>query len=125
MDVNKEKIWYILQFFFYKSENASQAVEIVNDVDGADTVTVNYVQFCFRQFRLGIFGSKDTPHIDRFIAENVDKITEIIEVDRHVSSRKIAQGQTIDDKTVLSHLRKVGLKKSWMFGCHTNLHQRK
>ncbi|GFU34450.1 histone-lysine N-methyltransferase SETMAR [Trichonephila clavipes] len=43
--------------------------------------------------------------------KNVDKITEIIEVNRHVSSRSIIQEFKIDHKTVLSHLRKVGFKK--------------
>ncbi|GFX41915.1 mariner Mos1 transposase [Trichonephila clavipes] len=37
MEVNKEKIRYILQFFFDKGENASQMAEIVNGVYGADT----------------------------------------------------------------------------------------
>ncbi|GFW44114.1 histone-lysine N-methyltransferase SETMAR [Trichonephila clavipes] len=41
---------------------------------------------------------------------NVDKITEIIEVDRHVSSRSIAQELKIDQKTVLNYLCKVGFK---------------
>ncbi|GFT32251.1 uncharacterized protein TNCV_1035141 [Trichonephila clavipes] len=45
------------------------------------------------------------------IIENVDKITEIINVDRHVNNRNIAQELKIDHKTVLSHLRKVGFKK--------------
>ncbi|GFV38378.1 histone-lysine N-methyltransferase SETMAR [Trichonephila clavipes] len=45
------------------------------------------------------------------VIENVDTITEIIEVDRHVSSRSIAQELKIDHKTVLSHLSKVGFKK--------------
>ena len=35
----------ILQFFYDKGENASPAAEIVTGVYGADTVTVNYVQF--------------------------------------------------------------------------------
>ncbi|GFT59082.1 histone-lysine N-methyltransferase SETMAR [Trichonephila clavipes] len=39
------------------------------------------------------------------------KSSEIIEVDRHVSSRSIAQELKIDHKTVLNHLLKVGLKK--------------
>ncbi|GFU50836.1 histone-lysine N-methyltransferase SETMAR [Trichonephila clavipes] len=47
----------------------------------------------------------------RPVDENVDKITEIIEVDRHVSSRSIAEELKIDHKTVLNHLRKVGFKK--------------
>jgi len=32
MDTNKEKIRHILQFFFDKGENASQAAENVNSV---------------------------------------------------------------------------------------------
>ncbi|GFU59838.1 hypothetical protein TNCV_4726061 [Trichonephila clavipes] len=51
MEVNKEKIRYILQFFFDKGKNASQVAEIVNGVYGADTVIANYVQFWFRRFR--------------------------------------------------------------------------
>ncbi|GFT76616.1 histone-lysine N-methyltransferase SETMAR [Trichonephila clavipes] len=81
MEVNKEKIWYILQFFFHTSENASQAAEIVNGVYGADT------------------------------AGPSSKISVIIEVDRHVSSRSIAQELKIDHETVLNHLRQVGFKK--------------
>ncbi|GFV65900.1 histone-lysine N-methyltransferase SETMAR [Trichonephila clavipes] len=119
MEVNKKKIRYILQFFFDKGENASQVAEIVNVVYGADTVTVNCVQFWFRRFRSGIFDVKDVPHTGGSIVENVDKITEIIKIDEHVSSRSITQELKIDHKTVLNHLRRVGFKSS-MFGGHTN-----
>ncbi|PRD20084.1 UNVERIFIED_CONTAM: Histone-lysine N-methyltransferase SETMAR [Trichonephila clavipes] len=99
MEVIKEKSWYILHFLFDKGENAKQTNEIVN---GADTVTANYLQFWFRRFRSGIF--------DR-VFENIDKITEIIEGDRHVSSRSIVQELKIDHKTVFSRLSKVVFKK--------------
>ncbi|GFW89921.1 putative DD34D transposase [Trichonephila clavipes] len=92
-------------------ENASQVAETVDSVYGADTVTANYVQFWFRRFRSGIFEVKDAPTICRPVVENVFKITEIIEVDRHVSSLSITQEQKIDHKTVLNHLYKVALKK--------------
>ncbi|GFV08310.1 histone-lysine N-methyltransferase SETMAR [Trichonephila clavipes] len=65
MEANKEKIRLFLQFFFDKGENASQVAEIANDVYGADTVTANYVQFWFRQFRSGISGFKDAPRKGR------------------------------------------------------------
>ncbi|GFV29401.1 histone-lysine N-methyltransferase SETMAR [Trichonephila clavipes] len=58
MEVNREKIQHILQFFFDKGENGSQAAEIVNGVYGADTVTDNYMQFWFRRFRSGIFDAR-------------------------------------------------------------------
>ncbi|GFX19902.1 hypothetical protein TNCV_1434621 [Trichonephila clavipes] len=54
MEVNKEKIRYILHFFFDKGEKASKGAEIVNGVYGADTVTANYVRFSFRRFRSGV-----------------------------------------------------------------------
>ncbi|GFT80495.1 histone-lysine N-methyltransferase SETMAR [Trichonephila clavipes] len=108
MEANKEKIWYILQFFFDKGENASQAAEIGNGVYGANTVTANYVQFWFRQFHSGIFDVKDAPHTGRPVVDNVDKITEIIQVDQHVSSCSSAQDLKIYHKTVLNHLCKVG-----------------
>ncbi|GFV64725.1 histone-lysine N-methyltransferase SETMAR [Trichonephila clavipes] len=92
-------------------EKASQVAEIVNGVYGVDTVTANYVQFCFSRFRSGIFDVKGAPRASRPVSENVYKITEIIEVDQHVSSRSIAQDLKIDHKTVLNHLRKVGFKK--------------
>ncbi|GFW81687.1 histone-lysine N-methyltransferase SETMAR [Trichonephila clavipes] len=111
MEVHKQKIRYILQFFFDKGKNASQVAEIVNGVYGPDTVTANYIQFWFHRFRSGIFYLKDAPRTGRHVVENVDKITEIIEVDRHVRSRNIAQELKIDHKIFLNHLRKSGFKK--------------
>ncbi|GFV51752.1 histone-lysine N-methyltransferase SETMAR [Trichonephila clavipes] len=110
MEVNKKKIRFFLQFFFDKGENASQVSEIANRFYGVDTVTDNYVQFWFRQFRSGIFDVKDAPRTGRPVVENVDKITEIIEIDRYVSNRSIAQEPKIDHKRVFSHLLKVGFK---------------
>ncbi|GFV29777.1 histone-lysine N-methyltransferase SETMAR [Trichonephila clavipes] len=111
MEVNKEQIWYILQFFFDKGENASQVAEIENVVYAADTVTANYVKVWFRRFRSGIFDVKDAPRTSRPVVENVDEISEIIEVDRHVSSLSIAQELKINHKKVLNHLQKVRIKK--------------
>ncbi|GFW91424.1 histone-lysine N-methyltransferase SETMAR [Trichonephila clavipes] len=105
------KIQHILQFFFDIGENASQVAEIVNGVYAADTVTANYVQFWFRRFRSGVFDVKDAPHTGRPVVKNVDKSTEIIEVDLYVSSSRIAQELKIDHRAVLNHLRKVGFKK--------------
>ncbi|GFX62624.1 histone-lysine N-methyltransferase SETMAR [Trichonephila clavipes] len=105
MEVNKEKIRFFLQFFFDKGENASQVAEIANDIYGVNTVTANYVQVWFRRFRSGIFDVKDVPRTGRPVVEYVDKTTEIIDIDRYVSNRSIAQEPKIDHKTVLSHLR--------------------
>ncbi|GFT26675.1 histone-lysine N-methyltransferase SETMAR [Trichonephila clavipes] len=96
MEVNKEKIRYILQFFFDKGKNASQSDEIVYGVYGVDTLTANYVQFCFLRFCSGIFDVKDASRTDRPVVEDIDKITEILQLDRHVKSRSITQKLNID-----------------------------
>ncbi|GFT92803.1 histone-lysine N-methyltransferase SETMAR [Trichonephila clavipes] len=59
----------------------------------------------------GIFDVKDAPCTGKPVIENVGKISKIIEVDRHISSRSIAQELKINHKTVLSNLRNVGFKK--------------
>ncbi|GFV70791.1 histone-lysine N-methyltransferase SETMAR [Trichonephila clavipes] len=123
MKVNKEKNRFFLQFFFDKGENPRQVAEIVNGAYGTDTVTANYMKFWFRRFRSGIFDVEDSPNTDRLVVENVDKIIEIIEFDRHVSCRAISQELKIDYKTVLSHLREVGFKKKLhVCDCHTKKH---
>ncbi|XP_070528285.1 histone-lysine N-methyltransferase SETMAR-like [Cardiocondyla obscurior] len=111
MDNNKGKIGYILQFFFHKSENVSQAVKIVNEVYGLVIVTANYAQFWFHRFRCGNFDIKDAPRIGKPVIENSDKIIEMIEVNRHISSRSIAQELKINHKIVLNHLQKAGFRK--------------
>ncbi|GFV11434.1 hypothetical protein TNCV_1158931 [Trichonephila clavipes] len=55
------------------------------------TPETNYVQFWFRRFRSDIFDVKHAPRTGRPVVDNIDKITEIIEIDRHVSSRKRAK----------------------------------
>ncbi|GFX88308.1 hypothetical protein TNCV_1705291 [Trichonephila clavipes] len=42
----------------------------------------------------------------RAVIENIDKTTEIIDIDRHVSDRRIAQALKIDLKTVLYQLKR-------------------
>ncbi|GFW01182.1 histone-lysine N-methyltransferase SETMAR [Trichonephila clavipes] len=111
MSQNAEVTKTSCKFSIDKGENASQVAETATGVYGADTVTANYVQFWFRRFRSGIFDVKDAPRTGRSVVENVDKITEIIEVDRQVSSPCIAQELKIDHKTVLRHLRQVEFKK--------------
>ncbi|GFV49136.1 histone-lysine N-methyltransferase SETMAR [Trichonephila clavipes] len=89
-----------------ESENASQEAEILSGVYCPDNVTANYLQFWLHLFRSGM------P-----VIENVDKTTEIIEVDQHISSLGIAQELKIGHRTVSNHLHKAGFKKKLdMFG---------
>ncbi|GFV17304.1 histone-lysine N-methyltransferase SETMAR [Trichonephila clavipes] len=85
----------------YLRTKVVKVAEIVNGAYGADTVRANYVKFWFRRFRSGIFDVEDTPRTDRPVVENVDKITEIIEVDRHVSSRTILRSLKKEERSTI------------------------
>lgn len=111
MDFSKHKIRYILQFYFDKGENASQAAENMNNVYGPDTVTANHAQYWFRRFRSGNFDVKDASRSGRPVVKNVDKIMEMIKSDRHLSTVAIARELKIAQKTVWNHLHKAGFKK--------------
>lgn len=119
MDTSKEKICHILQFIFDKGENASQAAQNVNSVYGSDTVTANQAQFWFRRFYSGNFDVKDAPRSGRPIVENVDKIMQMSESDRHISTVSIAQELNIAQKPFGTIWKRLDTK-SWMCGCHTS-----
>ncbi|GFW19086.1 DUF5641 domain-containing protein [Trichonephila clavipes] len=104
--VKEPKRLHLLNYNCYRFETLPKSQR-------GNTVTANYMQFWFHRFRSGIFDVKDAPRTGRPVVNNVDKITEIIKIDRHVSSCSIAQELKIDHKTVLSHLRKVGFKKKF------------
>lgn len=90
METSKEKVRFILQFIFDKVENAYQASENVQSVF-PDTVTSKYAQFIwFRQFLFDDFDG-DEPHSGKPIVENINKIIEIAESNRHVRTASIVQ----------------------------------
>ncbi|GFT67146.1 histone-lysine N-methyltransferase SETMAR [Trichonephila clavipes] len=92
-------------------ENASPVAEIAHGVYGANIVIANYVKFWFRRFRSGIFDVKDAPRTGRPVVENVEKITEIIEVDRPVISRSITQELKIDHKNRFKPIAQSWIQK--------------
>ncbi|GFX36374.1 histone-lysine N-methyltransferase SETMAR [Trichonephila clavipes] len=81
-----------------------------NEVTTTDALMLLNVFVCLALWS-SIFDVKETPCTGRPVVKNVDKITEIIEIDLHVSSRSITQELKIDHKTILSYLRKVGFKR--------------
>lgn len=103
MDISKKKIPHILPFFFDKDENASQAVENVTSVYDPDTIIANHPQLWFRWFRFYNFDVIDAPRTGKPILENVDKIIEIVESGRHVSTVSITRELKIAQKTVWNH----------------------
>ncbi|XP_014484313.1 PREDICTED: histone-lysine N-methyltransferase SETMAR-like, partial [Dinoponera quadriceps] len=80
-------------------------------VYGPNTVSNATAKLWFQRFRSGYMDVEDEARSGRPIVENVDKIMEIVESDRHVSTYSIAQGLKISQKTVWNHLHKASFKK--------------
>lgn len=60
MNISKEQICHILQFYFDKEEHLRQATENVNRVNGCDTVPANHSFVQFHPFRSAKFDVRCT-----------------------------------------------------------------
>ncbi|GFQ97435.1 histone-lysine N-methyltransferase SETMAR [Trichonephila clavata] len=87
MEVKKEKIRYILQFFFDKGKRTRQLAEIANGADRTKIIPANYAQFWLSRIRLGL------P-----VVENINAITKMIGVNWRVSNHGISQNIKFDHK---------------------------
>lgn len=106
-----EEIRYVMLYYYKKGKNAAKTCRKICTVYGEDAVSERRTQEWFARFRSGNFDVKDARRSGRPIVENTDKIMELIEVDRHVSTRSIAQELNTTHTTVLNHLSKAGYKK--------------
>ncbi|GFT04314.1 hypothetical protein TNCV_1928741 [Trichonephila clavipes] len=79
--------------FFTKNNPSSAIFNFIDHYYSLQIVSrLITCNFGFVDSNLGIFDVKDASRTGRPIVGNVDKITEIINIDRHVNSRSIAQG---------------------------------
>jgi len=62
MEINKEKIRYILQYHD-KGKNAAQACEKICAIYGEDTLSKSAARKWFTRFRAGNFDVKDEPNL--------------------------------------------------------------
>ncbi|XP_076176305.1 histone-lysine N-methyltransferase SETMAR-like isoform X1 [Ptiloglossa arizonensis] len=111
MEVKKEKIPYILQHHSDQEEKAKQAAKKICAVYGPNTVSNATAKRWFQRFRSSNTDVEDETRSGRPIVENVDKIMEIVESDRHASTYSISQELKVSQKTVWNHLHKASLKK--------------
>ncbi|EGI59943.1 Histone-lysine N-methyltransferase SETMAR [Acromyrmex echinatior] len=111
MEINKEKIHYILQYYYDIGKNAAQTYEKICAIYGEDTLSKSAAWKWFTRFRTENFDVKDEPRSGRPITEKSDEIMEKVERDKHVSTVEIAKELGIDHKIILNHLHKARYKK--------------
>ena len=69
LEVNKEKIRYILQYYYDKGKNAAQACEKICAIYGEDTLSKSAARKWFAHFYTGNFDMKDESRSGRPITE--------------------------------------------------------
>jgi len=89
MEINKEKIRYILQYHYDKGKNVAQTCEKICAIYGKDTLSKSAARKWFARFHAGNFDVKDEPHSGRSITEKSDEIIVKVERDKHVSTVEI------------------------------------
>ena len=111
MEQNKEKIRLILEYYYDSGKNASQAANNICAVYGPNKVSFSTAQRWFKRFRSGIEVVEDAPRSGRPVVETCDKIAELVERDRHSSSRSIGQELGMSHQKVINHLKELGVTK--------------
>ncbi|XP_025163175.1 histone-lysine N-methyltransferase SETMAR-like, partial [Harpegnathos saltator] len=88
-----------LKYHYDQREKTEQAAKKVCAVYGPNTVSNATAKRWFQRFRSGNMDVEDETRSGRPIVENVDKIMEIVESNRHASTYSIAQELKINQKT--------------------------
>lgn len=108
MDNQIEHYRHILLFYFRKGKNAVQARKKLSEVYGKGCLTERQCQRWFARFRSGNFNVQDAPHTGRPTTTDDHKIKALIETNRRMTTREIAEKLDISNSTVYLHLQQLG-----------------
>ena len=111
MECKNEHFRHILLYYFRKGKNAVQAAKKLRDVYGDEALKERQCRNWFEKFRSGDFSLKDDQRSGRPVELNEDEIKTIIEADRHVTTREIAEKLNVSHTAIEKHLKRVGLVK--------------
>ncbi|EZA49217.1 Histone-lysine N-methyltransferase SETMAR [Ooceraea biroi] len=108
MENQKEHFRHILFCYFRKGKNAVQAHKKLSDVYGEDALKLRQCQNWFTKFRSGDFNVKDAPRSGRPIEIDDDKLKALIDSNRRLTTREIAENLNISKSSVENHLKRLG-----------------
>ncbi|EZA57113.1 Histone-lysine N-methyltransferase SETMAR [Ooceraea biroi] len=108
MENQKEHFPHILFYYFRKGKNAVQAHKKLRDVYGEDALKLRQCQNWFTKFRSRDFNVKDAPRSGRPIEIDDDKIKALIDSNRRLTTREIAENLNISKSSVENHSKRLG-----------------
>lgn len=109
MESEKQHFRHILLFYYRKGKNAVQARKKLSDVYGEDVLTERQCQNWFAKFRSGNFDVEDAPRSGRPVKADEDTIKALIDANRRITTREIAERLNLSNSTVHDHLKRLGL----------------
>jgi len=109
MESEKQHFRHILLFYYRKGKNAVQARKKLSDVYGEDVLTERQCQNWFAKFRSGNFDVEDAPRSGRPVEADEDTIKALIDANRRITTREIAERLNLSNSTVHDHLKRLGL----------------
>jgi [histone H3]-lysine36 N-dimethyltransferase SETMAR len=109
MEREKQHLRRILIFYHQKGENAAQARKKLSDVYGEDALTKRQCQNWFAKFQSGNFDIEDAPCSGRLVEADEDTIKVLIDENRRITTREIAERLNLSNSTVHDHFKRLGL----------------
>ena len=76
---------------------------------GEDVLTERQCQNWFAKFRSGNFDVEDAPRSGRPVEADEDTIKALIDANRRITTREIAERLNLSNSTVHDHLKRLGL----------------
>lgn len=105
-----EEIRYVMLYYYRKGKNAAKTARKICDLYGPDAVSTRTAQEWFSRFRSGNFDVKDAPRSGR-PSINTNGVIELVEQNRELSCKEIADTLNLARVTVWDRLKKSGYKK--------------
>lgn len=109
MENEKQHFRRILLFYYQKDKNAVQARNKLSAVYGEDAVTERQCQNWFAKFRSFYFDVEDAPRCGRPVEANEGTIKALINANRRITTREIAEKLNLSNSTNYDHLKRLGL----------------
>lgn len=109
METEKQHFRHILLFYYRKGKNAVHARKKLSEVYGNDVLTERQCQNWFAKFRSGKFDVEDAPRSGRPVEADDDTIKALIDANRRITIREIAERLNLSNSTVHDHVKRLGL----------------
>ena len=99
---------HIMLYHFHEKLTAAETARKICTVYGPDALKERLVQKWFTRFRAGNFDLKDAERSGRPSTVDDDIIKSVMDSDRHLTLREIAEITNVSHQIVAGHLKKIG-----------------